>query len=47
VREGYLLLAKRFARMHVIDATQTPDQIAEIALAELDLYRARQVMNHP
>jgi len=47
VREGYLLLAQRFARMHVIDATQRPDEIAKIALAELDAYRTRQVFNHP
>jgi len=47
VREGYLQLARRFARIHVIDGTQPQDRIAEIALTELDAYRTRQVFNHP
>jgi dTMP kinase len=47
VREGYLLLAKRFARMHVIDATQTPGEIAALALETIDQHRVRQVFNHP
>jgi dTMP kinase len=41
VREGYLQLAGRFSRIHVIDGTQTPDQVAAIALAELEARRAR------
>jgi len=41
VREGYLQLAERFSRMHVIDGSQTPDRVAAIALAELEARRAR------
>jgi dTMP kinase len=45
VRAGYLQLAKRFGRMHVIDGTQSPDAVAAIAIAEFDAYRSRQA-NH-
>jgi dTMP kinase len=45
VREGYLQLAQRFSRIHVIDGTRSPEEIATAALAELDAYHARR-SNH-
>jgi len=47
VRAGYLQLAQRFSRMHVLDGTRPPEEIGAIAIAQLDAYRARQVFNHP
>ncbi len=47
VRAGYLQLAGRFARMHVIDGTLSPDQIAAAVLEAIDQHRVRQVFNHP
>ncbi|MGB8267684.1 MAG: dTMP kinase [Candidatus Velthaea sp.] len=41
VREGYLQLAERFGRMHVIDATQSPESVAAAALIELEVRRVR------
>jgi len=41
VREGYLQLAQRFSRMHVIDGTLPPDEVAALAFAQLEARRAR------
>lgn len=39
VRAGYLMLAERFSRIHVLDGTQTTDALADAVLAVIEARR--------
>jgi dTMP kinase len=43
VRDGYLQLAQRFGRIHVIDGSLPPDEVVALVLAELEVHRARRL----